>query len=492
MDSLFSPPATPQTPPWYRQRGLQLVLASVLFLLPLAAIPIVVSLQPATRSPLALRSQRVTRIQAVRGATTVLIVQTATGLLRSVDEGNSFVRIDLGLPHSGLGKLRLVDWAVSATDPSRLMALVGKPGQERLYRSDDTGDTWRIAGRLPQSQAGDGSLRTLALAPPDSSTLFVVGDQSIWASVDEGRTWASAQPLPREITGKDKLLATVDAQQPGWIYATAGVGLWRSRDGGQSWDQAGDLPPLTEVATVASAADRPGLLYLGGRGLVFVSNDGGTTWTASALPNAQGLVHRLLVDARVGETAFAVDESNQVFRTDDAGLSWQFVSSAPGQQILDLALSPASRSQLVSASSDGIWGQSVTLLAPTATPTPTMTPSPTPSPTPTQTATATPTDTPTVTPTPTSTQTPTTTSTVTPTRTPTRRPQATRTSAPATPAGNGTGTGTPKPTGATVTPDEPPSPTQQTTPTLAPTNTPVLPTDTPAPTATPQPTPEPR
>ena len=66
--------------------------------------------------------------------------------------------------------------------------------------------------------------------------------------------------------------------------------------------------------------------------------------------------------ARVGETAFAADESSQIFRTDDAGRSWQFVDSASGQQILDLALNPAGPSQLVSASNDGIWGQSVPLL----------------------------------------------------------------------------------------------------------------------------------
>ena len=150
MESLSSLPATPQTPPWYRQRGLQLVLASVLFLLPLAAVPIVTS-QPSTRQALSLRSQRVLRLQAFRGATTVLVAQTATGLLRSIDDGNTFTRIDLGLPRSGLGKLRLVDWALSAADLSRVYALVGKPGQERLYRSDDDGETWRVAGRLPGS-----------------------------------------------------------------------------------------------------------------------------------------------------------------------------------------------------------------------------------------------------------------------------------------------------------------------------------------------------
>ncbi len=381
MDSLSSLPATPQTPPWYRQRGLQLLLASVLFLLPLAAVPVVTS-QPSTRQALSLRSQRVLRLQAFRGdATTVLVAQTATGLLRSIDDGNSFARIDLGLPRSGLGKLRLVDWALSAADPSRVYALVGKPGQERLYRSDNGGETWRVAGRLPASQTKDRVLRTLALASSNFATLYVIGDRSIWRSSDGGRTWANAWPLPQEIVGRGRLLVAVNSQDPDTIFASTGVGLWRSENGGQSWDQAGDLPPRVELGSIASANDRSGLIFVGGRGLVFSSQDGGESWTATTLPNAQGLVRVLLVDARVGETAFASDETSQIFRTDDAGGSWQFVDSASGQQILDLALNPAGHGQLVSASNDGIWGQSVPLLVPTLTPTTTPTPTPTHTPT---------------------------------------------------------------------------------------------------------------
>ncbi len=295
MDSLSSLSATPQTPPWYRQRGLQLVLASVLFLLPLAAVPIVTS-QPTTRQALSLRSQRVLRLQAFHGATTLLVAQTATGLLRSIDDGNTFVRIDLGLPRSGLGKLRLVDWALSAANLSRVYVLVGKPGQERLYRSDDYGETWRVAGRLPASQTQDGVLRALAMASSDFTTLYVIGDRSIWRSADGGRTWANAWPLPQEIAGREKLLVAIDSQDPNTLFASTGVGLWRSKNGGQGWNRAGDLPPLTELGSIASANDRSGLMFIGGRGLVFSSRDGGESWTATALPAAQGLVSVLLVD----------------------------------------------------------------------------------------------------------------------------------------------------------------------------------------------------
>jgi hypothetical protein len=500
MDSLLSPPTTPPVPPWYRQRGLQLVAAIALFLLPLIAMPIARSSQRAAPYPLALRNQRVLRVQALRGATGVLLAQTATGLLRSADDGNSFQRIDLGLPRSGLGKLRLVDWSASTATPSDLFALAGMPGQERLYRSDDDGESWRIAGRLPAEAS---SLRALAVSPQDFSTLYVSGDQHLWQSTDGGRTWSMPRPLPHEIAGTGKLWMAVDTHKPLVLYATSGVGLWRSGDGGQHWVQAADLPPMAEVGALTPAGDRAGLIYLGGRELVFASSDGGERWVASALPNAQGMVRELLVDPQVGETAFAVDETSQIFRTDDAGRNWRLVASTPGQEILDLALNPATRTQLVLASSDGIWRQSVQLLAPTATPTPSATLSPTPTATPTRT----PTHTATLTATPTSTPSPTATHTPTPTPTdrnapvPTRRASPTFTSTPAASGGLDTAT----PAGASATPPEasatpaipptqPPTVAPTQTPAPPPTDTPAPPTDTPAPvpTDTPQPTPEPR
>lgn len=489
MDTPLAPVAPLQTPPWYRQSGLQLLLAVGVFLLPLVAI-VFVSPQSVARQPLALRSQRVLRLYASRGASTVLVVQTATGLSRSIDGGTTFTRIDLGLPRSGLGKLWLVDWAVAAEDPSHLVALVGRPGQERLFRSNDAGASWRSAGRLPAAQSPESALRALVLAPADANIVYVIGERSLWRSHDGGESWTDARSLPESLATLEGVLVAPDGLDPATLFASAGIGLWRSRNAGQSWEPAGDLPPMAEISSLTVAGDRSGTVFAGGRGLVFASHDGGDTWMGAELPGAAHPVRVLLVDSRVGETAFAVDADGQFFRTDDAGRSWRFVDSAPGQQILDLALDLSGPIQLVAASTDGLWGQPIALLAPTPTPTATRTSTPTATSSPTNTATPAATHTPTATPTPTGT--PTATETASPTSTATRRATPTRTALPtATAPAEG-----PSPTSTSLSATETPRSTESpTTPTVAPTNTPVpVPTDTPVPvpTATPQPTPEPR
>ncbi len=137
----------PQPAPWYRQRSLQLIAATLVFLSPLLALPIARSQAPVSQ-PLALRGQPILRLQALSsGATTWLYAQTPGNLWRSVDDGLTWERVDNGLLAAGLGASQLLDWTVTAADPHMLYAVVRTRGDVRLLRSSDGGGTWRAGGR---------------------------------------------------------------------------------------------------------------------------------------------------------------------------------------------------------------------------------------------------------------------------------------------------------------------------------------------------------
>jgi photosystem II stability/assembly factor-like uncharacterized protein len=468
--------AKPQPAPWYRQRGLHLIVATLVFLSPLLALPIARSQAPASQ-PLALRGQAVLRVQALStGAATLLYAQTSGNLWRSVDDGVSWAPADNGLPTAGLGASPLIDWAAAAADPWTLYAVARRNGESRLFQSSDGGDTWRAGGRwlIDGAEATPPQRYTLALFHADPQRLYLAGTTQLWFSSDGGRSWRSAGALPAVESGAGPWLLAVDGDDPARLYASTGTGVWRSQDQGLSWQPAGDLPPLLQVASLATALERSDLVYAGSRAVVFQSSDGGDHWQAVELPGAHGAIRTMLVDPRVAETLFALDERSQMFRSDDAGQSWQAVGADSGQTLTALALNPVRRNRLYSAGNDGVWSQAVDLLLPT--PTPTATPSPTP--TPTSTPTATPTATDTATPTPSSTPTATATATPSATTTPTRTATPTRT-VPPTALATPTATSTALPAGPTVQPvDTPQSPgggEVPPPPTVAPTSAPTIP-----------------
>jgi len=122
-----------------------------------------------------------------------------------------------------------------------------------------------------------------------------------------------------------------DPRQPGTLYFGT-QRVWRSQDGGEHWTPlSGDLTgggaaTLTALAVAPSASL---LLYAGtSDGQVRVSRDGGTNWSPSApLPGrfvTSIAVHPLLAErAFVGLSGFG---SGHIFRTEDAGGSWQDIS----------------------------------------------------------------------------------------------------------------------------------------------------------------------
>jgi len=505
-------PAKPQPAPWYRQRSLHLIVATLVFLSPLLALPIAWSQAPA-RQPLALRDQPVVRMQALSSGTVVLLyAQTAGNLWRSVDDGTTWARADNGLPAAGAGPRPLLDWAAAQGDPWTMYALVQSGEDVRFMVSNDGGAAWHPGGRWAGGEAGAQQTYVLALAVVDPQRVYLAGAGRLWSSDTGGRTWQLQGALPgaegnitadggqrmgtlgaladaegnttadggQRMGTSHRLMLAVDGEDPALLYFSGGSGLWRSQDQGRSWQAAGDLPPLLEIGSLAAAHERRGLVFVGGRAVVFHSADRGASWATSELPGSVGMVRALLVDARVAETLFALDAAGQIFRSDDTGQSWLPAGDSRGQTLTALAFNPVRRDRLYSAGNDGIWSQPVELLLPTATPTNTPSPTPTATPTASATATATPTDT--ATPTGTPTATATATSTPTATALPTSTPTATRTAAPAATA-TATATGQPTASAAatqpasTATPDgADPTPTS-----VAPTEPPGAPTLPPTP-----------
>lgn len=498
-------------PPLLRDRWLRLVVASVFFLLPLVGLPVSSTQSPSQPQPLALRSQPVRWLQVVASeAGAILYVQTDGNLLRSLDGGRTFVRVDAGLPRQGLGALALEAWRIAPGDPWQLYALAGsRVGPEplsQLYRGREGGAFWELLGRPWQlrpdedefplhTELEEHTIRALALTAPaaagvgvaenvavaDSVILYLGTDQGLWRSVDGGLTWRGGGTWPEPLKGESPLQLVVDGKLPSHLYASAGTGLWISQDAGASWLAAQTLPPMAEVSCIAAASSREGLSWVGGRRLVYRTEDGGHTWQGVEVPAASGMILSIAPDPQVVETLYALDSAGQIFRSDDAGASWLLSARAPanalGLSLPVLAVDPAGRNRVYLGTDNGLWAQPVSPLepTPTATATPTLTATATRTPTatrppqPTATATSSPTPSPTSTPTQTATATdlPTATSTATATETPTVLPTNTPSPTftvevveppPTSPPGDGGGEDAPTPT-ETVAPVDTPAPT---------------------------------
>lgn len=156
---------------------------------------------------------------------------------------------------------------------------------------------------------------------------------------------------PRNVNGRVKALA-VHPTQPDTVYAGgASGGVWKSTDGGQTWDPLFDMQESLAIGALGIAASSPQTVYAGsgewtpgfgasypGAG-VYVSTDGGATWSLrnSCLCRRIG---KLLVDPTNPQRVWICGDAG-LERTTDGGVTWTRLRS---DEVTDIALDPTSAS----------------------------------------------------------------------------------------------------------------------------------------------------
>lgn len=219
---------------------------------------------------------------------------------------------------------------------------------EGLYRSADGGRRWAKA-ELDGRDA-------MNLARPSRNVVWAAGHLVLAKSADGGASWEDVRPSG--LPSLDVHGFAVDPRDPTTVYAAiAGEGLFRSNDGGRSFELrsrdvgpgvmalailpdgrilAGDMQRRLLVSSVNGGADwkglveasvmglavnaaRPQLVLASGPG-VLRSADGGRTWTqALELAAGSGPVAWSSSDP---DRAYVVGLDRSLWRSNDAGKSW--------------------------------------------------------------------------------------------------------------------------------------------------------------------------
>lgn len=224
-------------------------------------------------------------------------VATTNNLWRSDDGGQTWHKFFLSLPSNPDGLIPAV--TTLATDPQQPGALyVGTDGQG-VYRFDVGADGQGY------SLVGDVSLydaHVKELAVGSDSRVYALTSNGLF--VNTGADWDKLEALPE--TGVSLAVASADPQT---LYVgTPSSGVYRSRDGGQSWESisvgldmaAGVALRVTALAVDEQNSERVvvatayGLGSQLAGGSVYESLDGGNQW--SKLGEAKEVVKELSIN----------------------------------------------------------------------------------------------------------------------------------------------------------------------------------------------------
>jgi len=172
----------------------------------------------------------------------------------------------------------------------------------------------------------------------------------------KGLKWREVGPYRG---GRSAAVCGIPQDRMTYYFGAAGGGVWKTEDGGRSWDNVSDGFFGGSIGAVAVSEWDPNVIYVGGgektvRGNVshgdgvWRSTDAGRTWKAVGLEDSRH-VSRIRIHPKDPDLAYAAvmghlfgpNEQRGVFRTRDGGATWQrihFVNEHAG--CVDLAMDP--------------------------------------------------------------------------------------------------------------------------------------------------------
>ncbi len=278
-----------------------------------------------------------------------------------------FYTTDGGANWEHLGWSNIIAYSLTIDPDSngRIMYLAAGNG---VLKSTDAGETWRIMTDWHETEVSQ-----VVIDPGNHNILYIATPYGVFKSTDAGWTWSKKNNgISPKQTGTTSSTfigpILIDEANPnrlmigtenGIYVSTNGAGSWKpfalkgrgvrdlvcsksdprimiagtenagifvSHDGGKTWSQSGNGIDSLAIYTVSFDPKDERILYAGGYDTGFMkSTDGGKTWKSFDSGLSEETIHGIAVDPDNPQDIYVATIPGGVFKSADGGKTWKYL-----------------------------------------------------------------------------------------------------------------------------------------------------------------------
>jgi photosystem II stability/assembly factor-like uncharacterized protein len=272
---------------------------------------------------------------------------TSTGtIFQSTNGGRNWSRF----AHLGNGDNYVVDHIVfDPQNANTLFVAVWSVEDQKageIYRSRDGGKSWEALPRMHGQ-----SVRALAISASDPNVLAAGALDGVFRSVNGGDTWDRVSPASQEVRNVESI--AIDPKDPKVIYAGTWHLAWKTSDAGVSWQHINKgMIDDSDVFSIIVDSANPSVVFASACSGIYKSETAGELFKKiQGIPFTARRTRVLKQDPSNPDLVYA-GTTEGLWKTSDLGKTWKRMSN-PEVVVNDVSIDPRNSQRVLLATDRG-------------------------------------------------------------------------------------------------------------------------------------------
>jgi photosystem II stability/assembly factor-like uncharacterized protein len=219
-----------------------------------------------------------------------------------------------------------------------------------LHKVDERSGTWRTVTDWRMTEVLD-----VTSAPSDPNTIYIATAYGVWRSHDGGTTWDESVPTSPRPGFASKVI--VDNAHEQRLYCASYEGLFVSDDGAVTWKKMEGLT-IHGILVIRQHPSSPNILVAGTEDNgMYLSTDGGVVWKKCEAGIDHSTFYAIAFDPQQPEIMYAGGYVTGVYKSINGGASWRRMNEGLNDlNIHAIAVDPLKSDRVYAATfSDGVY-----------------------------------------------------------------------------------------------------------------------------------------